>query len=103
MTNNTVGRGSDQFEWRWLGGKNDDWIDACAKEIEAAAKKNNRSVNAEMKARFAASADSPSNSDRLDEIRETLIKHDEKLEKLDKLADMLGRICEVINANTKRT
>ena len=100
MTNDGMGRGSDQFGWRWLGGKNDDWIEACAKEIEAAAKKNNRSVNAEMKARFAAWADSPSNSDRLDEIRETLIKHDEKL---DKLADMLGRICEVINANTQRT
>ena len=100
MTNNTVGRGSDQFGWHWLGGKNDEWIDACAKEIEAAAKKNNRSVNAEMKARFAAWADSPSNFDRLDEIRETLIKHDEKL---DKLTDMLRRVCEVINANTKRT
>ncbi|MCT6825294.1 hypothetical protein [Bartonella apis] len=100
MTNDGMGRGSDQFGWRWLGGKNDEWIDACAKEIEAAAKKNNRSVNAEMKARFAASADSPSNSDSLDELMETLNKHDEKL---DKLTDMLGRICEVINANTKRT
>lgn len=100
MTNDGAGLGSDQFEWRGLGGKNDDWIEACAKEIEAAAKKNNRSVDAEMKARFAASADSPSNFDRLDEIRKLLIKHDEKL---DKLADMLGRICEVKNANTKRT
>ena len=99
MTNDTVGR-SDQFGWRWLGGKNDEWIDACAKEIEAAAKKNNRSVNAEMKARFAAWADSPSNSNSLDELRQTLNKHGEKL---DKLADMLGRLCEVINANTKRT
>jgi|GEM_PF-1749455 len=100
MTDDGVGRGSDQFGWRWLGGKNDDWIEACAKEIEAAAKKNNRSVDAEMKARFAASADSPSNFDRLDEIRKLLIKHDEKL---DTLADMLGKICEVINANTQRT
>lgn len=39
MTNDGMGRGSDQFGWRWLGGKNDEWIDACAKEIEAAAKK----------------------------------------------------------------
>ncbi|WP_279090236.1 hypothetical protein [Bartonella apis] len=100
MTNDGVGRGPDQFGWRWLGGKNDEWIDACAKEIEAAAKKNNRSVNAEMKARFAAWADSPSNSDRLDEIMETLIKHDEKL---DKLTDMLRRVCEVKNANQTRT
>ena len=100
MTNDGVGRASDQFGWRWLGGKNDEWIDACAKEIEAAAKKNNRSVDAEMKARFAASADSPSNSDRLDEIRETLIKHDVKL---DKLADMLGKLSEVKNANQTRT
>ena len=100
MTNDTVGRGPDQFGWRWLGGKNDDWIDACAKEIETAAKKNNRSVNAEMKARFAAWADSPSNSDRLDEIMETLNKHDEKL---DKLTDMLRRVCEVKNANKTRT
>ncbi|MBI0020988.1 hypothetical protein H3S90_07810 [Bartonella sp. W8097] len=100
MTNDGMGRGSDQFGWRWLGGKNDEWIDACAKEIEAAAKKNNRSINAEMKARFAAWADSPSNSDRLDEIRETLIKHDVKL---DKLADMLGKLCEVKNANQTRT
>ena len=53
-----------------------------------------------MKARIDASADSPSNSDRLDEIRETLIKHDEKL---DKLADMLGKLSEVINANQTRT
>ena len=59
-----------------------------------------RSINAEMKARFAAWADSPSNSDRLDEIRETLIKHDVKL---DKLADMLGKLCEVKNANQTRT
>ena len=100
MTNDGMGRGSDQFGWRWLGGKNDDWIDACAKEIEAAAKKNNRSVNAEMKARFAAWADSPSNFDRLDEIMETLNKHGEKL---DKLADMLGKLSEVKNANTQRT
>ena len=100
MTNDGMGRGSDQFGWRWLGGKNDEWIDACAKEIEAAAKKNNRSVNAEMKARFAAWADSPSNSDRVDEIMETLNKHDEKL---DKLADMLRKLCEVINANQTRT
>ena len=100
MTNDGVGRGSDQFGRSWLSGKNDEWIDSCAKKIEAAAKKNNRSVNAEMKARFAAWADSPSNSDRLDEIRETLIKHDVKL---DKLADMLGKLCEVINANTQRT
>lgn len=100
MTNDGVGRASDQFGWRWLGGKNDEWIDACAKEIEAAAKKNNRSVDAEMKARFAASADSPSNSDGLDEIMETLNKHGEKL---DKLADMLGKLSEVKNANQTRT
>ncbi|QHJ77082.1 MAG: hypothetical protein [Bacteriophage sp.] len=37
---------------------------------------------------------------RLDEIMETLIKHDEKH---DKLTDMLGRVCEVKNANQTRT
>ena len=69
-------------------------------ELKEAAKENNRSLNAEIIARLEDYQDSQSNSDRLDEIRETLIKHDVKL---DKLADMLGKLCEVINANTQRT
>ena len=92
MTNDTVGRGSDQVKLRLPDGMRD--------ELKEAAKANGRSMNAEIIARLEAYTDSPSDSDRLDEIMETLIKHDEKL---DKLADMLGKLCEVINANTKRT
>ena len=92
MTNDTVGRGSDQVKLRLPDGMRD--------ELKEAAKVNGRSMNAEIIARLEVFTDSPSNSDRLDEIRETLIKHDVKL---DKLADMLGKLCEVINANTKRT
>lgn len=69
-------------------------------ELKEAAKENNRSLNAEIIARLEDYQDSQSNSDRLDEIRETLNKHDVKL---DKLADMFGKLCEVINANTQRT
>jgi len=92
MANNTVGRGSDQVKLRLP--------DGMRGELKDAAKVNGRSLNAEIIARLEAYTDSPSNSDRLDEIRETLIKHDEKL---DKLTDMLGRLCDVINANTQRT
>jgi len=92
MTNNDVWRGSDQVKLRLPDGMRD--------ELKEAAKANGRSMNAEIIARLEAYTDSPSNSDSLDEIRETLIKHDEKL---DKLADMLGKLCEVINANTQRT
>ena len=92
MTNNAVWRGSDQVKLRLPDGMRD--------QLKEAAKENNRSLNAEIIARLEAYTDSPSNSNRLDEIMETLIKYDEKL---DKLADMLGRICEVKNANTKRT
>ncbi|WP_295879200.1 Arc family DNA-binding protein [uncultured Bartonella sp.] len=92
MTNNTVGRGSDQVKLRLPDGMRD--------ELKEAAKVNGRSMNAEIIARLEDYNDSQSNSNRLDEIRETLIKHDVKL---DKLADMLGKLCEVINANTQRT
>ena len=92
MTNNTVGRGSDQFSLRFPDGMRD--------ELKEAAKANGRSMNAEIIARLEAYTDSPSNSNSLDEIRETLIKHDVKL---DKLADMLGKLSEVKNANTQRT
>lgn len=92
MANECVGRGSDQVKLRLPDGMRD--------ELKEAAKVNGRSMNAEIIARLEVFTDSPSNSDRLDEIMETLIKHDEKL---DKLADMLGKLCEVINANTKRT
>lgn len=68
--------------------------------IKTDAEQHGRTMNAEIIARLEVFTDSPSNSDRLDEIRETLIKHDVKL---DKLADMLGKLCEVINANTQRT
>ena len=74
--------------------------DGMLDELKEAAKENKRSLNAEIIARLEAYTDSPSNSDRLDEIRETLIKHDVKL---DKLADMLGKLCEVKNANQTRT
>lgn len=92
MTNNAVWRGSDQVKLSLPDGMRD--------QLKEAAKENKRSLNAEIIARLEAYTDSPSNSNRLDEIMETLNKHDEKL---DKLADMLGRICEVINANTQRT
>ena len=92
MTKDTVGRGSDQIKLRLPDGMRD--------ELKEAAKANGRSMNAEIIARLEAYTDSPSNSDRLDEIRETLIKHDEKL---DKLTDMLGKLCEVKNANQTRT
>lgn len=92
MTNNTVGRGSDQIKLRVPAGMRE--------ELKETAKVNGRSMNAEIIARLEAYTDSPSNSNSLDEIRETLIKHDVKL---DKLADMLGKLSEVINANTKRT
>lgn len=92
MTNNTVGRGSDQIKLRVPAGMRE--------ELKDTAKANGRSMNAEIIAKLQDYTDSPSNSNRLDEIMETLNKHDEKL---DKLADMLGRVCEVINANTKRT
>ncbi|WP_295950204.1 Arc family DNA-binding protein [uncultured Bartonella sp.] len=92
MTNNTVGRGSDQVKLRLPDGMRD--------ELKEAAKANGRSMNAEIIAKLQDYTDSPSNSDRLDEIRETLIKHDVKL---DKLADMLGKLSEVKNANTQRT
>lgn len=69
-------------------------------QLKKAAKENNRSLNAEIIARLQDYTDSPSNSNRLDEIMETLNKHDEKL---DTLADMLGKLCEVINANQTRT
>lgn len=74
--------------------------DGMLGELKEAAKENNRSLNAEIIARLEDYQDSQSNSDRLDEVRETLIKHDVKL---DKLADMLGKLCEVNHANTKRT
>jgi len=92
MTNDGVGRGSDQVKLRLPDGMRD--------QLKAAAKENNRSLNAEIVERLEAYTDSPSNSNSLDELRQTLIKHDVKL---DKLADMLGKLCEVINANTKRT
>lgn len=92
MTNNTVGRGSDQVKLRLPDGMRD--------ELKEAAKVNGRSMNAEIIARLEVFTDSPSNSDRLDEIRETLNKHGEKL---DKLADMLGKLSEVKNANQTRT
>jgi len=74
--------------------------DGMLGELKEAAKENNRSLNAEIIARLEDYQDSQSNSDRLDDIRQTLIKHDEKV---DKLTDMLGRICEVNHANTQRT
>ena len=74
--------------------------DGMRDRIKTDAEQHGRTMNAEIIARLEVFTDSPSNSDRLDEIMETLIKHDEKL---DKLADMLGKLCEVINANTKRT
>lgn len=92
MTNNTVGRGSDQFSLRFPDGMRD--------ELKEVAKANGRSMNAEIIARLEDYNDSQSNSNSLVEIRQTLNKHDEKL---DTLADMLGRLCEVINANTQRT
>lgn len=92
MTNDTPGRGSDQFPLRFPDGMRD--------QLKKAAKANGRSMNAEIIAKLQDYTDSPSNSNSLDELRQTLNKHGEKL---DKLADMLGRVCEVINANTKRT
>lgn len=92
MTNDTVGRGSDQVKLRLPDGMRD--------ELKEAAKANGRSMNAEIIAKLQDYTDSPSNSNRLDEIMETLIKHDEKL---DKLTDMLRRVCEVKNANKTRT
>lgn len=74
--------------------------DGMRDRIKTDAEQHGRTMNAEIIARLEAYTDSPSNSDSLDEIRETLIKHDVKL---DKLADMLGKLCEVINANTQRT
>ena len=74
--------------------------DGMRDRIKTDAEQHGRTMNAEIIARLEAYTDSPSNSNSLDEIRETLIKHDVKL---DKLADMLGKLCEVINANTKRT
>lgn len=92
MANECVGRGSDQVKLRLPDGMRD--------ELKEAAKVNGRSMNAEIIAKLQDYTDSPSNSNSLDELRQTLNKHGEKL---DKLADMLGRVCEVINANTKRT
>ena len=92
MTNDTPGRGSDQFPLRFP--------DGMRGQLKKAAKENNRSLNAEIIARLEDYNDSQSNSNSLDEIRETLIKHDEKL---DKLTDMLGKLCEVKNANQTRT
>ena len=92
MTNDTVGRGSDQVKLRLPDGMRD--------ELKEAAKVNGRSMNAEIIAKLQDYIDSPSNSNRLDELRQTLNKHGEKL---DKLADMLGRLCEVKNANQTRT
>lgn len=74
--------------------------DGMRDRIKTDAEQHGRTMNAEIIARLEVFTDSPSNSDRLDEIRETLIKHDVKL---DKLADMLGKLCEVINANQTRT
>lgn len=74
--------------------------DGMRGQLKKAAKENNRSLNAEIIARLEDYNDSQSNSNSLDEIRETLIKHDVKL---DKLADMLGKLCEVKNANQTRT
>lgn len=74
--------------------------DGMRDRIKTDAEQHGRTMNAEIIARLEDYNDSQSNSNSLDEIRETLNKHDEKL---DTLADMLGRICEVINANTKRT
>lgn len=74
--------------------------DGMRDRIKTDAEQHGRTMNAEIIARLEAYTDSPSNSDRLDEIRETLIKHDEKL---DKLTDMLRRVCEVKNANKTRT
>ena len=92
MAKDTPGRGSDQFPLRFPDGMRD--------QLKKAAKENKRSLNAEIIARLEAYTDIPSNSNSLDELRQTLNKHGEKL---DKLADMLGKLCEVINANTKRT
>ncbi|QHJ78484.1 MAG: hypothetical protein [Bacteriophage sp.] len=92
MINDTVGRGSDQVKLRLPDGMRD--------ELKEAAKANGRSMNAEIIAKLQDYTDSPSNSNSLDELRQTLIKHDEKL---DKLTDMLGKLCEVNHANTKRT
>lgn len=74
--------------------------DGMRDRIKTDAEQHGRSMNAEIIAKLQDYTDSPSNSNRLDEIMETLIKHDEKL---DKLTDMLGKLCEVINANTQRT
>lgn len=74
--------------------------DGMRDRIKTDAEQHGRTMNAEIIARLEVFTDSPSNSDRLDEIMETLIKHDEKL---DKLTDMLRRVCEVKNANQTRT
>jgi len=74
--------------------------DGMRDRIKTYAQKHGRTMNAEIIAKLEDYNDSQSNSNSLDELRETLIRHDEKL---DKLTDMLGRLCEVINANTKRT
>ena len=92
MAQDTPSRKLDQYIVRFP--------DGMRGQLKKAAKENNRSLNAEIIARLEVFTDSPSNSDRLDEIMETLIKHDERL---DKLADMLGKLCEVINANQTRT
>lgn len=88
MAQDTPSRKLDQYIVRFPDGMRD--------QLKQAAKENNRSLNAEIIARLEAYNDSQSNSNSLDELRETLNKHGEKL-------DMLGRMCEVINANTKRT
>ena len=92
MAKDTPSRKLDQYIVRFPDGMRD--------QLKEAAKENNRSLNAEIIARLEDYNDSQSNSNRLDEIMETLNKHDVKL---DKLADMLGKLCEVINANTQRT
>ena len=92
MAQDTPSRKLDQYIVRFP--------DGMRGQLKKAAKENNRSLNAEIIARLEDYNDSQSNSNSLDEIRETLIKHDEKL---DKLTDMLGKLCEVINANTQRT
>ncbi|WP_278970754.1 Arc family DNA-binding protein [Bartonella apis] len=74
--------------------------DGMRDHIKTDAEQHCRTMNAEIIAKLEDYNDSQSNSNSLDELRQTLIKHDVKL---DKLADMLGKLCEVINANQTRT
>ncbi len=74
--------------------------DGMRDRIKTDAEQHGRTMNAEIIAKLQDYTDSPSNSNRLDELRQTLNKHGEKL---DTLTDMLGKLCEVINANQTRT